>query len=62
MVDKKVNFNNPANILLTNLTLSFGLALISIQIGTLTLTGMTLAACVAIILSITFKIFNISLE
>ncbi len=56
LVEGKVDYNNPMNLLLTSIVLGIGVSTASITIGTVTLKGMSLATIVAIILGISFRI------
>ncbi len=58
LVDQKVDYNKPKNLVLTAVVLIIGLSGAHIQIGTVTLAGMALATVVAMIISIMFKIFE----
>ena len=56
LVEAKVDYNQPMNLLLTSIVMGIGVSTASITIGTVTLKGMALATIVAILLSITFGI------
>ncbi|MDD6697911.1 MAG: uracil permease [Selenomonas sp.] len=56
LVEAKVDYNQPMNLLLTSIVMGIGVSTASITIGTVTLKGMALATIVAILLSITFRI------
>lgn len=56
LVEAKVDYNNPMNLLLTSIVMGLGVSTASLTIGTVTLRGMALATVVAIILSISFRI------
>ena len=56
LVEAKVDYNNPMNLLLTSIVMGVGVSTASITIGTVTLRGMSLATVIAIILSISFRI------
>ena len=56
LVEAKVDYNNPMNLLLTSIVMGVGVSTASLTIGTVTLRGMTLATVIAIILSISFRI------
>ena len=58
LVEGKVDYNNPVNLLLTAIVMGLGVSTASITIGTVTLKGMALATIVAIILSTSFHIIN----
>ena len=60
LVDQKVDYSKPRNLVLTAVVLIVGLSGAHIQIGTVTLAGMALATVVSIIISIAFKIFEIT--
>ncbi len=55
LVEAKVDYNQPMNLLLTSIVMGIGVSTASITIGTVTLKGMALATIVAIILSLTFR-------
>lgn len=59
LVEGKVDYNKPMNLILTSVVLGLGVSTASITIGTVTLKGMALATIVAIILSVTFRIIAI---
>jgi uracil permease len=54
LVESKVDYNKPTNLLLTSIVMGLGVSTASITVGTITLKGMALATVVAIILSVTF--------
>ena len=56
LVEAKVDYNNPMNLLLTSIVMGLGVSTASLTIGTVTLRGMALATVVAIILSVSFRI------
>ncbi|MBQ3835091.1 MAG: uracil permease, partial [Elusimicrobia bacterium] len=56
--EKKVDYNNPKNLLLTAVVLGLGLSGAKFTIGTVTIKGMILSTFAAIILSITFKLIE----
>ena len=56
LVEAKVDYNNPMNLLLTSIVMGVGVSTASLTIGTVTLRGMALATFIAIILSISFRI------
>ena len=56
LVEAKVDYNNPMNLLLTSIVMGVGVSTASLTIGTVTLRGMSLATVIAIILSISFRI------
>ena len=58
LVESKVDYNKPANLLLTSIVMGLGVSTASITIGTITLKGMALATVVAIILSVAFHIIS----
>ena len=59
LVESKVDYNKPANLILTSIVLGIGVSGASITLGTVTLKGMALSTVVAIILSLSFKILEI---
>ena len=52
LVESKVDYNNPVNLILTSIVLGIGVSTASITIGTVKLQGMALATIVAIILNL----------
>ncbi|MBR2214994.1 MAG: uracil permease [Selenomonadaceae bacterium] len=56
LVESKVDYNNPINLLLTSIVLGLGVSTASITIGTVTLKGMSLATIVAVLLGIAFRL------
>ena len=56
LVEAKVDYNNPMNLLLTSIIMGVGVSTASLTIGTVTLRGMSLATVIAIILSVSFRI------
>jgi len=60
LVDQKVDYSKPKNLVLTAVVMIIGLSGTHIQIGTVTLAGMALATVVSIIISILFKIFEVT--
>lgn len=57
LVDEKVDYGNSVNMMLTSVVFVVGLSGVTIQFGSVALTGMILAALVAMIMSLTFYIF-----
>ena len=58
LVEGKVDYNKPKNLLLTSIVMGLGVSTASLTIGTVTLKGMSLATIVAIILSVSFRIID----
>lgn len=58
LVEKKVDYNKPTNLMLTAIVMGIGVSTASISLGTVTLSGMSLATVVAIILSIVFNVIG----
>ena len=58
LIDEKVDFGNSVNMILTSVVFVTGLSGISLTLGTTTLSGMILAALVAMGLSLLFYIFD----
>ena len=56
LVESKVDYNNPMNLLLTSIVMGLGVSTASLTIGTVTLKGMSLATITAIILSLSFRL------
>lgn len=55
LIDKKVNYNNTKNLVLTSIILTIGVGKAKMNIGFFELKGMTLAAIIGIFLSILFE-------
>jgi len=62
LVESKVDYNKPSNLILTSVVLGLGVSTASVTIGTVTLKGMALATVVAIILSLSFKAVELTLN
>ena len=60
LVEEKVDYNKPKNLMLTAIVLIVGLSGAHLQIGTVTLTGMALATIISIIVSLAFKVFEVT--
>ncbi len=60
LVDQRVDYSKPKNLVLTAVVLIIGLSGAHIQIGTVTLAGMALATVVSITISVLFKIFEVT--
>jgi len=60
LVDQKVDYSKPRNLVLTAVVLIIGLSGVKIQIATVTLAGMSLATVVSILISAVFKIFEVT--
>jgi len=60
LVDQKVDYSKPKNLVLTAVVLIVGLSGAHIQLGTVTLSGMALATVVSIVISVMFKIFEVA--
>lgn len=56
LVEQKVDYSNPVNLILTSVVMGLGVSKASIAIGTVALQGMALATVVAIILSLFFRL------
>ena len=56
LVDSKVDYNKPINLILTSIVLGVGVSTASITIGAVTLKGMALATVIAILLSLSFRV------
>lgn len=59
LVDSKVDYSKPKNLILTSIVLVIGLSGAKLTIGSTELKGMVLATIVAIALSILFKLFEV---
>lgn len=60
LVESKVDYSKPKNLVLTSVILVIGLSGAHVQIGTVPLTGMTLATILSIVLSLLFKLFEVT--
>lgn len=60
LVDQKVDYSKPKNLVLTAVVLIIGLSGAKVQIATVTLAGMALATVVSIIISLVFKALEIA--
>lgn len=58
LVESKVDYNNPINLMLTAVVMGIGVSTASITLGTVTLSGMSLATVVAIVLSVCFNLIK----
>lgn len=58
LVESKVDYNDPFNLMLTSIVLGIGVSTASITFGAVTLSGMSLATVVAIILSLIFNVLG----
>lgn len=59
LVEKKVDYSNPKNLLLTSIVLGIGVSTASITIGSVTLKGMSLATVIAVVLGIAFRLLSL---
>ncbi len=60
LVESKVDYSRPSNLLLTTVVLVTGLSGVKVVIGGFSLSGMALATVVAIVLSLLFKLFEMA--
>lgn len=58
LVEAKVDYSNPRNLILTSVVLILGISGVHIQIGSVALQGMGLATIVAILLSLCFALLE----
>ena len=58
LVDKKVDYSKNANLILTSVVFVAGLSGLTVTLGTISISGMTLAAVTAIIISLIFHVLN----
>ena len=58
LMEQKVDYNKPANLVLTSVILIVGVSGAKISIGTAAFEGMALAAIFAVILGGVFKLFK----
>ena len=59
LVEGKVDYNKPKNLLLTSIVMGLGVSTASLTFGTVTLKGMSLATVVAIIMSVSFRLIDL---
>ncbi|MGE5632321.1 MAG: uracil permease [Caulobacteraceae bacterium] len=60
LVEEKVDYSKPKNLVLTAVVLIIGLSGVHIQIGTVSLAGMALATVISIVISLCFKLFEVT--
>lgn len=58
LVDRKVDYANTVNLILTSVIFVIGLSGITIKLGDITLSGMVLAALTGILMSLMIYIFD----
>lgn len=58
LVDKKVDYSKNSNLILTSVVFVAGLSGLTLTIGTISISGMTLAAVTAMIISLIFHLLN----
>ncbi|MEG2958799.1 MAG: solute carrier family 23 protein, partial [Oscillospiraceae bacterium] len=58
LVDKKVDYSQNRNLILTSIVFVAGLSGLTLTLGAVSVTGMTLAAVVAVVLSLTFYLLD----
>ncbi|WP_066174366.1 uracil permease [Bacillus marinisedimentorum] len=58
LVDSKVDYNKPSNLILTTIVLVIGISGATLTLGVVALKGMALATVVAILLSLLFKVLE----
>ena len=59
LVESKIDYGQPKNLILTSVVLIVGVSGMSINLGAVTLAGMGLATVVAIVISLIFAIFDV---
>lgn len=59
LVESKIDYGKPVNLLLTTVVLVTGLSGVKVTIGNFSISGMALATVVAIVLSLLFKLFEV---
>jgi len=59
LIESKVDYSKPSNLYLTTVVLVVGLSGVTLKIGDFSMSGMSLATVVAIILSLLFKLFDV---
>ena len=60
LVEQKVDYSKPKNLILTAIVLGVGISGTHLQIGTVQLSGMALATIISIIISLLFKVFEVT--
>ncbi|MUT68772.1 uracil permease [Paenibacillus sp. NEAU-GSW1] len=60
LVESKIDYSKPTNLYLTTIVLVIGLSGVKVVIGDFSLSGMGLATVVAIVLSLLFKLFEVT--
>ena len=58
LVDSKIDYSKPKNLILTSTVFTTGLSGISIQLGHIKFTGMVLSSAVAVFMSLIFYLFE----
>lgn len=58
LIDSKVDYNKTQNIILTSVIMVVGLSGVSLNLGVVQLTGMSLACVVGMVMSLLFHLFN----
>jgi uracil permease len=58
LVESKVDYSKPKNLILTSIVLIVGLSGAHLDIGTVSLKGMALATLLSIIVSLLFEVFE----
>jgi len=59
LIDSRVDYNKPQNLILTSVILIIGVSGATIHIGAAELKGMALATIIGIIMSLVFRLINI---
>lgn len=59
LVESKVDYNKPVNLILTAVVMGIGVSNASITLGSVTLRGMALATVIAIVLSLSIKVLEL---
>jgi uracil permease len=58
LVESKVDYSKPKNLILTSIVLTVGLSGAHVEVGTVSLKGMALATLLAIVVSLLFGLFE----
>ena len=58
LVDKQVDYSKNSNLILTSVVFVAGLSGLTLNFGTISISGMTLAAVTAVVISLTFYILK----
>jgi uracil permease len=60
LVEAKIDYSKPKNLILTAFVLTIGLSGAHVKLGSVELAGMALATVLSIVISLSFKLFEIA--